>query len=93
MKHQITKSFSFRAANGSVVGLTNTNLKAMDPNTYHYGKVFYSDLTGYKTPKGSPLQVDICTILSCKLCLHRLMYCKGQIYKSHNVAQRYRNSG
>ena len=68
MKHQVTKAFHFRAANGTAVGLINNNFKAMNPNMYHYSKeAFYSDLTSYVTPKGSPLQVDKCTILLCKL--------------------------
>ena len=72
MKHQITKAFNFRADNGTAVGLIDNDFKAMNPNMYHYSKeILHSQLTTYVTPKGSPLQVYKCAVISCKLSLHQ----------------------
>ena len=61
----IIELFHLRAANGSAVGTCTPNWKDMHPKMYHYSKeyIYSPPLSSYITPKGSPLQVDLRTVL------------------------------
>ena len=58
VREQFIKLFHFRVANGTGVGLVNTEFKVIKPRMYHYSKeAVESMVTTFITPKGSPLQV------------------------------------